>query len=38
MRTLDMRLSLAYIENSLRSTAFLLPLPDTELEIKGRQC
>jgi hypothetical protein len=37
IRTLDMKLSLTYIENSLRNTAFLLPFLDTEPEIKGRQ-
>jgi len=38
MRTLDMRLSLDYIENSLRSTQFLLLIPDADPELKGRQC
>jgi hypothetical protein len=32
-----MRLSLTYIENSLRGTIFLLPISNIELELKGRQ-
>jgi hypothetical protein len=36
MRTPDIRLSLAYIENSSRGTAFLLPLPNAKPEIEGR--
>jgi hypothetical protein len=38
MRTPDMRLSLNYMENSLRGTRFLLPIPNTEPELEGRQC
>ena len=38
MRTPDIRLSLANIEVSLRGTAFMLPIPDTEPELEGREC
>jgi hypothetical protein len=37
MRTLNIRLSFAYIKNSPRGTAFLLPLPNTKPEMEGRQ-
>ena len=38
MRTPNIRLSLNYIENSPYSTRFLLPIPNTKLELEGRQC
>ena len=38
MRTLTIRLSLDYIENSLQGTRFLLHIPDAEPELEGRQC
>jgi len=36
MRTLNIRLSLNYIENSLYGTRFLLFIPNIKLELKGR--
>jgi hypothetical protein len=38
MRTPNMRLSLDYMENSPCGTQFLLPIPDAEPELEGRQC
>ena len=38
MRTLNIRLSLNNIENSPRSTRFLLLIPNAKPELKGRQC
>jgi hypothetical protein len=33
-----MRLSLDYMENSPYGTRFLLPIPNAEPELEGRQC
>jgi len=38
IRTPAMRLSLNHMENSPQGTRFLLPIPDTEPELEGRQC
>jgi hypothetical protein len=35
IRTPNIRLSFANIEVSSRGTAFMLPIPDAELELKG---
>ena len=35
IKTLNIRLSLTYIKNSLRNTIFLLFIPNTKPELKG---